>query len=195
MAPRSTHFQDVCFLHGRGEGANALKKIQELIQRNHKKPTYSTPLLPHADPKVAAETSLEWMERFVPFLTPGMLMIGVNLGGLLAAKIQENHPELDLSVFALVAPTSCDGVRLEKKMNKRVVLYSTAADASIKGHCEDWPEFTDQAFDVSWLMHDIDLARYSIAYLITCYMKGWNIAHQVETLFPAPPIDDNSLYT
>jgi len=65
-----------------------------------------------------------------------------------------------------------------------VALDSTSADAVIKGRCENWHELTDLAFDVPWLMHDIDPAKYTVCYLISCYLRGLDMRDEVENLFP-----------
>lgn len=193
MAPRlpQARFRDVCFVHERGGAPDGtVKRLQDLIERSYRRVTYNRPLLPHTNPGVRAEASLEWMDNFTPFLPPGVLLVGIGLGGLLAAKLQEMHPELNLSVFAIAAPTSADFVQLEKKTDQRVALYSTAAGTD----GANWPEFTDQAFDVPWLVHDIGPAKYSVAYLLACYMRGWNIDKQVRTLFPDPAPDNGGIY-
>ena len=47
-----------------------------------------------------------------------------------------------------------------------------------------WPSLTDIALDVKWLRHDVDLARYTVAYLLTCYMRGLDMITETENLFP-----------
>lgn len=185
-------FRDIYFFHGRGgspDGTVAL--LEKILSHGYPEVRYHRPGLCHSDPLYMAEDALYHTEkRFLPLILPNSLIVGVSLGGLIAAKLQEDHPELNFSVFALVTPTSCDNLKLEKRMTNRVALYSTLADDQIKGHCENWPELTDLAFDVPWLMHDIDPAKYGICYLISCYLRGLDMRYEVEHLFPDPKAED-----
>jgi pimeloyl-ACP methyl ester carboxylesterase len=187
--PRA-RFKEVCLIHERGGAPDGIvQRLQELLERNYKKISYNRPLLPHSNPHIRAERSLEWMDNFTPFLPRGILLVGIGLGGLLAAKIQEMHPELDLSVFAVCAPTELDFVKLEKKVDKRAALYS-----SVMRECRNWPEFSSQAFDVPWLAFNPNPVKHSVAYLLACYLRGWNIEKQVRTLFPEPAPDKGEIY-
>jgi predicted esterase YcpF (UPF0227 family) len=198
---KPSRFQNIQLWHGENghpwEPSSSVKQIEDVLSRGYPEVRFTRPLLAHdLHYKFDESYSLQWLEdRYIQFIAPGSLIVGISLGGLLAAKIQELHPELNLSIFALVAPTSSGNVKLEKPVDHRVSLYSTVADEVIKGHCEDWPKFASHSFDVPWLQHNIDLAKYACCYLISCYMRGLNMRHEVETLFPAAPPDTGELYT
>jgi pimeloyl-ACP methyl ester carboxylesterase len=182
-----SRFQDIYLLHGKGGSPDGtVAKLEKILRDGYPNVKMSRPLLPHHDILVPAENSLAWLdERFLPFIIPGALLVGVSMGGLLAAKLQELHPQANFSVFAVVAPTSLDKVHLEKKMPNRVALYSSSADEVIRGRCENWPELTDQAFDVPWLAHDVDIAKYRVAFLLSCYLKGLDMQQEINDLFPS----------
>jgi len=202
-----SNFRDVHFFHGLGgspEGSVAL--LEKILRHGFPDICYHRPLLPHSKIKKSedpvegnltwfgkdlapAEETLAWLEnQYLPFIAPGSLIVGISMGGLVAAKLQELHPELDLSVFSIVAPTNADVVKLERKIPNRVALFSSA-DQVVKDRC-NWSEFSDLAFDVPWLMHDVDPAKYTLCYLISCYLRGLDMTHEVETLFPEPPAED-----
>ena len=197
MKADKSHFKDIYLFHelgGSPEGTVA--KLEQVLSRGYPEVKFHRPNFPHSTPFIKAEDSFHFLEEgWSSFINPGSLLVGISLGGLLAAKLQEVHPEFNLSVFALVAPTSYGEVKLEQKMSNRVALYSTLADPIIKGRCENWPELTDQAFDVPWLMHDVDMAKYACCYLISCYMRGLDMQYEVETLFPEPKDIGDEQYT
>src|SRR5438270_433980 len=111
----------VYLLHGKGGSPNGtVAKLQESLQRDWPELKCFRPALPHGAPTVPTEVSVEFLRNFP--LETGSLVIGVSLGGLVAAKLQEESRS-DLHVICVSAPTWADGVRLLRRAEHRVTFY------------------------------------------------------------------------
>lgn len=111
----------VYLLHGKGGSPNGtVAKLQECLQQDWPELRYIRPALPHGDPAVPAEVSVEFLRNLL--LETGSLVIGVSLGELVAAKLQEDSRP-DLHVICISSPTWADGVKLERRTVNRVALY------------------------------------------------------------------------
>jgi len=78
--------------------------------------------LPHSDPTIPAEQSVEHLRGLdVP---KGALILGVSLGGTVAAKFQEADRD-DLKVIAISSPSYADGVVLYRRAEHRLAFYSS----------------------------------------------------------------------
>ena len=95
-------------------------------------------------------------------------MIGISLGGLVAAKLQEESRP-DLTVICIVSPTRFKTMFLEKKMPNRVVFYSSQ-DEVIADRVSNWSKLAE-SHDLSWLDHDIDPHIPKLVDLIKEYLK------------------------
>jgi hypothetical protein len=160
---------------------------------------FHRPLLPHADTDVKAASSLDWaVLQYRKEILPNSLIVGIGLGGLIATRLQELSPHLDLSVVALAAPTSEDDVAVSMQhpffpalaiccqQTNLVSMYSSADDET-KGR-DNWKDFTPWSFDMPMLQyHDINLCKYAVCYLISRYIQGRNMAEEVPNLFPLEP--------
>src|SRR3954451_24466957 len=145
-------YPTVYLLHGKGGSPEgSVFKLQTLLAPKYPDTEFFRPLLPHHDPDRLAEESVEFLKQFEP--KRDALMIGISLGGLVAAKYQESARP-DLSVICISSPTWADGVRLERKIGKRLAIYSSA-DEVIAGRTAEWPALAD-AHDLSWMTHDTD---------------------------------------
>jgi hypothetical protein len=186
-------FRDVYFFERRGSLDAA--EVKRIISHGYPDVQFALPLLPHSDRAEDLLHYADWLikRQLPPFVAPDSLIVGLSLGGLIAAKLQELHPRMNLSVFSVGAPTSYGGVKLEKKMSNRVSLYSQT-DEFTRDRCENWPELTEEAFDVPWLGHGVRTSTYTVCYLLSCYLRGLNIRHEVETLIPDPKEDGNEWY-
>ncbi len=172
-------FDNLLLLHGKGGSPEGSVKDIEALLRSHypQKPvsSFQRPRLLHADGEILAEQSLdELQKRDIP---NGTLVIGVSLGGLLAAKLQEQGRE-DLRVICLNSPTWADAVRLERRMPERIAFYSSN-DNVIAGRTQHWPRLAT-AFDLPWLTHDTSAHAPELAPLILAYLEGRNIAHAIQ---------------
>jgi pimeloyl-ACP methyl ester carboxylesterase len=124
------------------------------------------PELPHHDPDLPAEASLPLIEALpVP---PTSLIIGVSLGGLVAAKLQETTRP-DVHVICISSPIWADGVKLEHRPNNRVALYSSRDDV-IAGRTSDWPSLAE-AHDLPWLTHQTDAHIPRLRELVRAYVE------------------------
>src|ERR1700758_404650 len=112
----------VYLLHGKGGSPDGtVAKLQKSLQQDWPELKYIRPALPHSDPDVPAEVSVEFL-RNLPLETES-LVIGVSLGGLVAAKLQEESRP-DLNVICISSPTWADGVKLLRRAEHRVAFYS-----------------------------------------------------------------------
>lgn len=176
MARAKSKFEHITLIHGKGEGTQqTVLPLQTVLAKNFPKLFFNCPLLLHSRSEASTHDSLEWLERFAPFVQSKSLLIGVYTGGFLAAKFQELHPALDVHVIAIAAPTSVDGIKLEDNVPNRVAFCQG---------CQDWKDLTPDAYDVPWLTHDINASKHRLGYLISCYMLGKDLKKHVEELFP-----------
>jgi hypothetical protein len=97
------------------------------------------------------------------------LLIGVSLGGLVAAKLQESCRP-DLQVVAISSPTWADAVHLEKQQSGRLALYSSR-DEVIAGRTENWPKLAE-SYDLKWLNHDTDTHAAALVRLVIAHVNG-----------------------
>jgi pimeloyl-ACP methyl ester carboxylesterase len=165
-------FETVVLLHGKGGSPEgSVKQLQEELRRycpaTASGDLFHRPKLLHSDPDVLAEDSLaDLAARDLP---KNAAVIGVSLGGLVAAKLQEQDRD-DLHVICISSPTWADGVRLEKRMPTRIAFYSSN-DEVIAGRTANWPQFA-QAFDFPWLTHDTDHHKQALARLVFACLNG-----------------------
>lgn len=175
------NFSGVYLLHGAGESPDNLDKIEARLC-NHVRVWVSRPTLAHAAPGINAEQSSRTFRK--TGILPESLLVGFGLGGLVAAKLQELEPDLNLSVLAINAPTSDGSVSL-KRTRQRTAMYSSKYPP-LHG-CANWGEYTegfDSNFDVEWLRHGYGLKKYTLGYLISKVVRGKDLYFEVKTIFP-----------
>lgn len=168
-------FENILLLHGKGGSPEgSAKQLEEELRPYYPARTFGAPFqrprLLHANPDVLAEQSLaDLAARNIP---RDAALVGISLGGLVAAKLQESGRE-DLHVICVSSPTWADGVRLERRMPNRIALYSSH-DEVIGGRTAEWPQVA-QAFDLPWLSHDTDAHKRELARLVFAYLDGDNL--------------------
>jgi pimeloyl-ACP methyl ester carboxylesterase len=168
-------FENILLLHGKGGSPEgSAKQLEEELRRYYPASTFGKlfqrPRLLHSDPEVRAGESLaDFAARKIP---RDAALVGISLGGLVAAKLQESGRE-DLHVICISSPTWADGVRLERRMPNRIALYSSH-DEVIAGRLAGWPQLA-QAFDLPWLSHDTDAHKRELARLVFAYLDGDNL--------------------
>ena len=171
-------FTAVYLLHGKGgwPGGSVLQ-LEVLLRKSFPEPRYVRPSLPHGREKgeQAAERSVKFLGELA--IEPAALLIGISLGGLVAAKVQETGRE-DLHVICISSPTWADGVTLEKKVSHRLALYSSQDDV-IAGRTSRWLGLAE-AYDLPWLTHDTDAHNEALARLIVAYMSGSDMGALVQ---------------
>jgi pimeloyl-ACP methyl ester carboxylesterase len=172
-------FSVVYLLHGLGGSpTGSVLKLQTELASLSKDQTYIRPLLPHADSSVAPSISVERLKALE--LSEGALVVGISMGGLVAAKLQEVGRQ-DLHVICINAPTWAVDVELHRRMEHRFALYSSM-DQVIAGRAEKWPELAD-AFDVPWLQdHDTDPHNRKLSLILCRYMNTGAIALSEENV-------------
>ena len=172
-------FRNILLLHGKGGSPEGSVKDLEALLRKHypQKPAraFQRPKLLHGDGEIRAEQSLAELQQ--RSIAKGTVVIGVSLGGLLAAKLQEQGRE-DLRVICLNSPIWADGVQLQRRMAERIAFYSSE-DFVIAGRTQDWPRLAT-AYDLPWLTHDTSAHARELAPLIIAYLEGRSIAHAIE---------------
>jgi pimeloyl-ACP methyl ester carboxylesterase len=142
--------------------------LETLLRSAFTQIRYERPSLPHG--RENGEQAAEHSEAFLRELhiEPEALLIGISLGRLVAAKLQETGRE-DLHVICTSSPTWADGVELQQRSPHRLALYSSG-DEVIAGRTSRWPDLAE-AHDLPWLTHDTDAHKIALARLIVQYMS------------------------
>lgn len=170
----------VYLLHGKGGSPDGtVKKLVHVFEQRWPGLEFRRLALRHCDPIISAEQSLVSLaEMDIPV---GALLVGVSLGGLLAAKLQESGRE-DLKVIAISSPTWADGIRLEATASRRqcLALYSST-DEIIAPRTADWPKLASLACDCGWLTHATDEHIRVIARFFDWCLEG-NLLSRFQTL-------------
>jgi hypothetical protein len=174
-APR---FPAVYLLHGKGGSAEgSAAQLEAVLRQSFPDLAYVRPTLPHGRDmgKQSPMCSFEFLRDLR--LPEGSLVIGVSLGGLIAAKLQEEGRQ-DLHVICISSPTWVDGLAIELRAPRRIALYSSR-DEVIAGRTSLWPHLAE-AYDLRWLTHDTDVHKDKLGRMIVAYMNGCDIAAEVE---------------
>lgn len=159
----------VYLLHGKGGSPNGtVKKLVDVLQPRWPQLSFLQPELAHHDPASPAEASVEQLLQM--HLPKGALLVGISLGGTVAAALQEQGRE-DLHVMAVSSPTWADGVILRQRPSLRVALYSSR-DEVIASRVADWPKLAALSRDFDWLMHNTDQHLEPLAEIFGWYMEG-----------------------
>ena len=170
--------RQVYLLHGKGGSPQGtVAKLEPLLREAHPEFNFHRLLLPHHDPYVAAETSVQYLREFNPVRDAHV--IGISLGGLVAAKLQEESRP-DLHVACVSSPTWADGVRLQKKPDHRIAIYSKK-DEVIAERVSEWPDLAE-AYEFGWLTHNTDEHKERICRLLSLWMVGMPLAETAQSL-------------
>ena len=155
-------------LHGKGgRPTGTVLRLEECLKPLLPHLVFHRPALLHSDPNVLAERSFADLQT--KDITRNSIVVGISLGGLLAAKLQELGRE-DLTVICISSPAWADDVKLERRMSGRAAFYSSS-DVVIAGRTAQWLELAD-AYDTTWLSHDTDAHKRSVALLIAAWLSG-----------------------
>jgi pimeloyl-ACP methyl ester carboxylesterase len=159
----------VYLLHGKGGSPDGtVKKLQTLLEQHWPGLDFIRPELPHHDPKSHAEDSVQDILQLQ--IPQNSLLVGISLGGLVAARLQEVGRE-DLQVIAIRSPTWEDGVTLETRAERRLAFYSSR-DQIIESRIANWPQLASFSRDLEWLNHDTGQHLKYIARLFDWYLEG-----------------------
>ncbi len=159
--------ENIFLFHGKGGSpGGSVLQLEELLRGRFPRTRFVRPALLHGDPEVTAEASLERLRDLE--IPNGSAVIGISLGGLVAAKRQESGRG-DLHVICISSPTWADGVALSQRMIRRLALYSSL-DSVIKGRTDKWPPLA-QAYDLPWLTHDTDKHKEALAHIVAAALN------------------------
>lgn len=159
----------VYLLHGKGGSPDGtVKKLEAALSPLWPDLHFARPRLPHSDYEAPALDSVTFLRAMQ--IEPGALLVGVSLGGLVAAKLQELDRE-DLHVLAISSPTWVDDVVLERCPSRRVAFYSSQ-DEVIAPRTADWPQLASMSRDYPWLTHQTDTHLAPLSRLFGWYVSG-----------------------
>lgn len=171
-------FPVIYLLHGKGGSPNgSVLQLEEQLRPTLPDAQFLRPLMPHSDPQVPAERSVEFLAGMNT--PPGVLIIGISLGGLVAARLQEDGRD-DLHVLCISSPTWADGVTLQLRPPHRTAFFSSQ-DEVIADRIANWPTLAD-AYNLPWLTHDTDRHKIRLARLIVAYANGEDLGRAIQEL-------------
>lgn len=162
------------YSYSEGRCVEAAHKIQRALEQWHRR----VMMLPQDDQLFVSK--LNKADLAETWLVPeGALVVGVGLGGLAAAMVQETkRPDLD--VVCVSSPTSHGVIRLERRMAHRVALYSSQ-DPTILGRVENWPELAE-AHNTPYLVHGAHLHPYMLRKLIFAHRDGRDLGAEMASI-------------
>jgi len=172
------NFPAIYLLHGRGGSPNgSVMQLETELRGRGLNQNYFRPMMPHSDESVTPLTSIIHLRSLaVPI---GSLIVGVSLGGLVAAKLQELERP-DLHVICISSPTQADETELNTKMEHRIALYSSA-DPVIAGRTERWPQLAE-AHDLPWMDHDTEKHKKPLAQILCGYVERLDVTRELEEI-------------
>lgn len=180
MAYRPSQFKSVYLIHDKGGSPDGVAlRIQAILEEDHYDVRFDRPCLPYRDENIGVGPSLDWLLlEFRKTLLDNSLLIGFGLGGLLAARLQEYSPNLNLTVMGLLSPTREESVAVQEYNEQRLILNNSRFIR------DNWKPYSRLAFDLPWLIPDINQNRLTLGYLISSYMDNSDIEKEITTLFP-----------
>jgi len=159
----------VYLLHGKAGSPNGtVKKIETILERHWPGLEFFRPRLPHCQPESPAEQSVDHLLAMQ--IPRGSLLMGVSLGGTVAAKLQEAGRD-DLKVISISSPTTADSVTLERQVDHRLAFYSSH-DGVIASRVSEWAQLASLQRDFDWLTHETDRHLKQIVRLFDWYLEG-----------------------
>jgi hypothetical protein len=159
----------VYLIHGKGESPNGtVKKLQAVLEQHWPGLNFIRPDLPFCDPGRPADAALKELLG-IP-MEQGSLLVGLDLGGLVAARLQELGRQ-DLQVIAISSPTSADDVTLESWAERRLAFYSSQ-NPIIRSRIANWPRLASFSQDLDWLDQETDRHLKYISRLFDGFVEG-----------------------
>ena len=154
----------IFFLHGKGGSSNGTIRIL----RDAMLPCLNDPpeitLLDF--PSATAEEYYTAVLAVAAKFPAGSMLVGVSLGGLVAAKLLQDHRP-DLTVLALASPTYADSLSLTKRITPNLYALYSHSDPVV-GDRTNWGDFTTGYADVDWMAdHNLDPQKNRIALLLS----------------------------
>ena len=111
----------------------------------------------------------------------GSMLVGVSLGGLVAARLLQDHRP-DLTVVTLASPTHAEGLALTKRITPNLYALSSHNDP-VLGDRTNWGDFTLDHADVDWMAdHSIDPQKSSVALVLADFIEHENFMETIELI-------------
>jgi pimeloyl-ACP methyl ester carboxylesterase len=159
----------VYLIHGKGRSSEAtVKALQAVLEQHWPGFNFVRPDMPFYSTKTRADVAVKELLR-IP-MPQGSLLVGVGLGGLIAARLQELGRR-DLQVIAISSPTWTDEITLESWAATRLAFYSSQ-DPIIGSRIANWPQLASFSRDLDWLDQETDQHLKYIARLFDWYVEG-----------------------
>jgi hypothetical protein len=159
----------VYLIHGKGDSTNApVNKLQAVLEQHWPGLNFIRPDLPFYDARSPADVAVKQLLRIE--MPEGSLLVGLGLGGLVVAKLQELGRQ-DLQVIAIGSPTRADEVTLESWAERRLAFYSSQ-DPVVGSRIANWPQLASFSHDLYWLDQETDQHLKYIARLFDWYVEG-----------------------
>jgi hypothetical protein len=191
-------FQFIHIFHDRGDKESA-NELERLLQQRYPEVPVFKPALCYNMATSLADV-LRWTRNhYDPVIRPQSLLVGIGTGGLIACAYQEAEFDKDVSVVAINSPLHdsiegpcpcCGAPTLELSENTgpqsatRIALYSDLYKPFKHFAPLPWSAWADEAYNVSWLQHGVQEAKYACAYLISCYMQRGTIKDDILVASP-----------
>jgi len=170
-----TCIENIFLFHGKGgRPTGSVLQLEELLLPHFPEVSFTRPGLLHSDPAITAEESLESLCGLD--IPQGSAIIGISLGGLLAAKLQEVN-RADLHVVCISSPTWADKVEVSRRVANRIALYSSR-DEVILGRTSNWPELA-KAYDLPWLTHDTDVHKVPLVRILESILHERDVLAEI----------------
>jgi pimeloyl-ACP methyl ester carboxylesterase len=158
--------EHVFFLHGKGGSSNGtIRLLKDALL-----PCLTTP------PEITlldfpSATAEEYYTAVLAAKFPtGSMLVGVSLGGLVAAKLLQDHRP-DLTVVALASPTYADSITLTKRITPNLCALYSHKDPVV-GDRTNWGDYTADHADVEWMSdHNLDPRKHIIALLLSDFIE------------------------
>ena len=159
----------VYLIRGKDESPGGpVKKLQAVLEQHWPGLTFIRPDTPFYDTKRPAEVAVKELLRMA--MPQGSLLVGVGLGGLVAARLQELGRE-DLQVIAVSSPTWEDEVILRRCAERRLAFYSSQ-DRIIRSRVANWSQLASFSQDLDWLDPETDRHLKYVARIFDWYVEG-----------------------
>ena len=159
----------VYLIREKGESTDRpVKKLQAVLEQHWPGLTFVHPDIPFDDSTRHAGVAVKQVLR-TP-IPKGSLLVGLGLGGLVAARMQELGRQ-DLQVIAISSPTWADEVTLESWAERRLAFYSSQ-DPIVGSRIANWPQIARFSQDLDWLDQESDKHLKYIARVFDWYVEG-----------------------
>jgi pimeloyl-ACP methyl ester carboxylesterase len=179
-------FPAVCLLHGLGGSpSGSVLQLEAELHGCAPEQIYVRPLMPYANPNVPPSESVEYLRKVG--IPDDALIVGISLGGLVAAKLQESERS-DLHVICISSPTHAGDIELHQHMDRRIALYCSA-DPVIAGRTELWPRLA-LAYDLPWLTHDTDQHKRALAKILCEYLTRRHVPLELSLQSELKPLEE-----